>query len=639
MNQKSSFEDIKGIGQKTLDKINTNNNEIYLNDSLKNLDFEFLSNLQLDSKSTNEIIKWSYEQKYNFKYTNPCKTDTVTKIQTEIFDSIKKNFKLDINKKKLISFSPTTNITEIKRRQEQLIESTQLIQSLQIEDLKEIQKLLKQEEIHTQFQKNIIYIFDEKELFDKFNTKFKNIIPLAHITKTEEIEDFQSYAQIRFIYSQDSKLIYSLEQMENILSIKLTNNIYEMIPELFFLNFKKNLNYITTTKDIIEKYDIPSNINLETINNIITTIETFEQNSKTTINLEHIKNLEKKSNVLLEQKLENINIKGTELLKALSSNSKIIDELKIQIKSEIFKESKLATDIIDFDNIPFQICEEKLKQIQESENNNIEIIKFNNYKHFFINFHKNSKSIKQSKQFLENLDYSIGLGICFQNHKTPIIHNQHFSFSTLKSKLLKETGFEVTPINYHIDRNQTIITGANSGGKTSLLNLITETHLLAMMGFLVDGHVKLKLYNNIYYFKKSSGTAGSGAFETTLNMFSKIENNESGSLILADEIESITEPGAATKIISATLDWFSKKKDKDLIFVTHLGKTLKDECPNARIDGIEASALDENLNLVVDRNPKINYLAKSTPQLIIERLTKKHDSDYFNHLLDRIKSA
>ena len=39
-------------------------------------------------------------------------------------------------------------------------------------------------------------------------------------------------------------------------------------------------------------------------------------------------------------------------------------------------------------------------------------------------------------------------------------------------------------------------------------------------------------------------------------------------------------------------------------------------------DGIEAKGLDENLDLVVDRTPKFGILARSTPELIVERLSK-----------------
>ena len=37
--------------------------------------------------------------------------------------------------------------------------------------------------------------------------------------------------------------------------------------------------------------------------------------------------------------------------------------------------------------------------------------------------------------------------------------------------------------------------------------------------------------------------------------------------------------------------------------------------------------LDENYNLIVDRTPKMNFLAKSTPELILKRIYEKSDDD------------
>ena len=55
------------------------------------------------------------------------------------------------------------------------------------------------------------------------------------------------------------------------------------------------------------------------------------------------------------------------------------------------------------------------------------------------------------------------------------------------------------------------------------------------------------------------------------------------------------------------------------IIVTHMANELM-KYTDIRIDGIEATGLDENYNLIVDRTPKMNYLAKSTPELIIKRM-------------------
>ncbi|MBE9483881.1 MAG: hypothetical protein IMY74_03485, partial [Bacteroidetes bacterium] len=59
-----------------------------------------------------------------------------------------------------------------------------------------------------------------------------------------------------------------------------------------------------------------------------------------------------------------------------------------------------------------------------------------------------------------------------------------------------------------------------------------------------------------------------------------------------------------------------------------------------RVDGIEARGLDKNLNLIVDRNPRYNYVAKSTPELIVERLVRQADGverEFYQHLLDKFQ--
>jgi len=41
-----------------------------------------------------------------------------------------------------------------------------------------------------------------------------------------------------------------------------------------------------------------------------------------------------------------------------------------------------------------------------------------------------------------------------------------------------------------------------------------------------------------------------------------------------------------------------------------------------RVDGIEASGLDEKGDLLVDRQPRFDHIGSSTPKLIIMRLSK-----------------
>ena len=70
--------------------------------------------------------------------------------------------------------------------------------------------------------------------------------------------------------------------------------------------------------------------------------------------------------------------------------------------------------------------------------------------------------------------------------------------------------------------------------------------------------------------------------------------------------------------------------------MSHLGGELKETLHFARVDGIEAKGLDENLNLIVDRQPVFGKLGRSTPELIVERLARKgkgKDRDIYERIL------
>ncbi len=188
-----------------------------------------------------------------------------------------------------------------------------------------------------------------------------------------------------------------------------------------------------------------------------------------------------------------------------------------------------------------------------------------------------------------------------------------------------------------------LLTGSNSGGKTMCIITCSESIILAQMGFPSLGHFKFHPFDEIYFFKKSNGQLSAGAFETTLLQFVQLAQSSKLKVVFADELESITEPNAASKVISGIFSLFLTNSNNYGVFVTHLVELLQREFnseqrKSIRIDGIEASGLDENLQLIVDRSPKFNYAAKSTPELILKRLAQSGTSDqrkFFSSLLQK----
>ena len=69
------------------------------------------------------------------------------------------------------------------------------------------------------------------------------------------------------------------------------------------------------------------------------------------------------------------------------------------------------------------------------------------------------------------------------------------------------------------------------------------------------------------------------------------------------------------------------QEDTTMMLVTHLAPAILEATgrKDLRVDGIEATGLDADLELMVDRTPKRNHLARSTPELIVKRLVERSD--------------
>ena len=125
--------------------------------------------------------------------------------------------------------------------------------------------------------------------------------------------------------------------------------------------------------------------------------------------------------------------------------------------------------------------------------------------------------------------------------------------------------------------------------------------------------------------------------ERTLKKLAEILVSNERKIILADELEAITEPGAASLILGGLLKSSRYNDDTNILLVTHIGSSISEVMGgDIRIDGIEAQGLDENMDLIVDRNPKRNHIARSTPELIVRRLASRSQgptSEIFSNLL------
>ncbi len=174
-----------------------------------------------------------------------------------------------------------------------------------------------------------------------------------------------------------------------------------------------------------------------------------------------------------------------------------------------------------------------------------------------------------------------------------------------RSPLLDVPVDAVEPVDYSVE-GVTLLSGVNSGGKTSLLDLVALVVTLTQMGLPVPAErARVGRVDELHYHATSQGTLDAGAFESTLREFGDLVTEVSERrrvLVLVDELESITEPGASALIVAGILETLDRR-DATAVFVSHLAREIREAAEtDLAVDGIEAHGLADG-ELQVERSP------------------------------------
>jgi len=164
-----------------------------------------------------------------------------------------------------------------------------------------------------------------------------------------------------------------------------------------------------------------------------------------------------------------------------------------------------------------------------------------------------------------------------------------------------------------------VLTGANSGGKTTLLETLCQGQLLAQMGLPVPARNAKVDVVDVVVFHRRHASFNAGVLESTLQTIVPPLTDEGRTLMLVDEFEAITEPGSAADLLHGLVT-LTVEQGALGVFVTHLADDLQPLPATARTDGIFAEGLNTDLGLQVDYQPRFETVGRSTPEFIVSRL-------------------
>ena len=434
----------------------------------------------------------------------------------------------------------------------------------------------------------------------------------------------------------------------NIVTISNSSPDHEIQPNILLEYFKQN-------RDTLENVcQLRQYLGLETcIDEVLDVLDNIKIENKNKIALdETIEEIKDHANDTINQQIKNIELEGDEVLQLLNHDGNlppkimtIFNDVLDEAREKLGNKTGLLFDpfIIKY---PLEIDYNEVRRIQEKTIANIHLKEYEQELTACNILEKYEKQIEDETIELIHYDYQFTLASFtkFYDLTIPEIGDEYKLEGALHLSLKQQEKINNIPIqkiNYHLDKDNNIIllTGANSGGKTTLLETLGQHTIMTHMGLGVCSEkATIPKTNEVHYFTKKH-SLNAGAFETFLTSFIPVTIGKEKKLILIDELESITELEAAVKIIIGFIEHIQDENSYAVI-VTHMAPEILKRTENIKIrtDGIEAKGLDKEYNLIVDRSPKINYLANSTPELILKKIYEKSEEplkSVYKDILDK----
>jgi DNA mismatch repair protein MutS2 len=444
------------------------------------------------------------------------------------------------------------------------------------------------------------------------------------VITSEELESLEDFELIVYVYSEG---IMEFEDAYNITMVNNESEAFEIVPNTILSYFKENydlLHNILKIKEILGRKSI-----IKEVLDILDSLESVDVDE--TVFDRAVESAKEKSDSKLKDAIKKVDLKGDEVLNLLNEEmpskiQKIFDEVMKDARDEIKEETGCAFDPF-IQKYPVEIDYSELERVKKQEMSKKQVTTFEEEVKAASIISKFKEDVESEIHEILLFDYEFALG-CFAYYydlHTPTIGDGFRFKEGLHLNLALINDKNIQKIDYQLEspENVVLLTGANSGGKTTLLETLAQISIMAQMGLPVCAQeAQVKLVDEVYFFSKKH-SLDAGAFESFLRTFMPIVTREEDKLILLDELEAITELEAAVKIISSFMD-FIHDSESFAIIVTHMAREIL-KYTDVRVDGIEAKGLDADYNLIVDRTPRMNHLAKSTPELILRRMYEKSD--------------
>ncbi|MCJ7445426.1 MAG: DNA mismatch repair protein MutS [Methanotrichaceae archaeon] len=661
--------DIPGVGSRIRNKLVEHFGSE--DDALKIIlqgDVASLRNI-LNEKQALFLIQWMQGSKYNSNPSNFLANEEAIRIYEKIISKMREYAHTEYARLKIGTIFPSSSrelIEENRKIAEPSIAYAKILGGSGIDEL--IGRIMPMREKSKERIRDRAIVIQDLRTFEQIKSRgLDKLIDIYIIESQKELIDLaRSYSHICLVGNYDCP--------KNVELAECLDDWY-LVPEKILEYYRGNSETLISAMDaasILADKGIIYFTSLQDFQGLVQRLESHDKELETLARQlaklnQCFEDAESWANSELKNRIEasSITLVGHDLLQALRGKG-MKDLFEIQLSwifQAVLKDARsraasclelTGSEIVWLDEIipseiqyPFEFNRSALRKFEQELRIHFETRKLNVNREL-------ARRFTDKKDFVDKIIYSL-----FEFDFVYAIGKFAIDEGLVMPSIVDETclGFhegtnlfieDAEPVDYslgntglvEIKERVAILSGVNSGGKTSLLDLLAQVTILGHMGLPVPAkQCLLGIFQEIYYFSKSKSTLSTGAFEAAMMKFALVANNHR-KLVLADELEAITEPGASARIIACMLDELNLVGSA-AVFVSHLAGEIKSFTETSvRIDGIEAEGLDEKNRLIVSRSPRYNFLARSTPELILGKLirtTSGTEKEFYSRLLARFK--
>ncbi len=615
----------------------------YLKDAIEFPDIDALSSiLGIKRREAEKVVIRNKEVLAGYKVREVFCTKETRELEKEILEILSSYTTTKNGSDMVLTLTPSLDKEKLQKRFRDVSESGKLEEQLSEAKIASVREIISKAGIERMsFGKSPLIAIRRRGIEAEIKENYGDFVLVEFIDSTDKAKELLQKEKIILLIGEEEERVLDEPGIINI-DINDLSEPCEIYPEFVVNSFVAKKKAIEAIITLLNKFEalkdsyLFKGILVEDLGEVLTLIKKIEvEKSKA----------EPSFDEMIYRREEELNKEAERIMRSGGG----VDEFKGYLEEVLVNmvDALMLTgedkDVLwesAYENLdkglPFEFSREPMQRLRERYNRKKEERRYYKLRGFAKQLERHREDVSEAIKMLFYFDFLLAVSQFSRDFglNIPEISERGLGVITGRNMFLVDEelrgGEPVVPVSYSIGKATSgifgatphpvaILTGANSGGKTCLLIMLASSVILTELGLPVPAERAEIPLMPVYLYRRKM-IKKTGSFEYSMRALSRIFMREGAKVVLIDELEALTEPGAMGRIMASVLN--NLPKDTLAVVITHLIHEILPHISmeKVRVDGIESEGLDAAGNIIVDRQPMFSHIGSSTPELVIKKL-------------------